>query len=136
MSRDKYKNYKNMKKILLILFAFLGLTITASAQAPGTCRVSGGNGATIIVSVVDYDAYGNVEISIASDCDDFVNVSFTLTYYVSGRDGGERTSQVFVETAQPNSNTPKIIKIRNDFSDYKRVTNITRVNVSGARCDK
>lgn len=124
-----------MKKILLMLVAVLGFSFAANAQQ-GTCKVRGGDGATVVVTVVDWDEEGNVTLSVGSDCDDHVNVSFTLTYKQETSGGGfmngEYTSQPFGLTVAPNQSNTKKVTIR--MGDSK-LTRVLRVNISGARCE-
>ena len=118
-----------MKKFLIILIAFLGISYSANAQT-GECRVQNGNGATVLVSVEGWEEDGTVYLSINSDCDDYVNVKFTLKYY---KDSSEYISREFSATAQPNSSTPKTVKLFNvkpNKLDY-----IKSVKVTGARCE-
>lgn len=127
-----------MKKFLIILIAFLGISYSANAQT-GECRVQNGNGATVLVSVEGWEADGTVYLSINSDCDDYVNVKFELEYdYVSTDnhriDGA--TSYDFPATAQPNSSTPKTVKIRNTNKNILvKLVRVTSVTVTGARCE-
>ena len=124
-----------MKKILLILVAVLGFSFVANAQE-GVCKVSNANGASVVVNVLDCEEDGTVNLSISSDCSDYVNVSFTLTYNIwtpthATTNGGE--SQPFNVLAAPNSSTPKQVKIKLNNNNL-RMANITEVNVYGARC--
>ena len=127
-----------MKKFLIILIAFLGISYSANAQT-GECRVQNGNGATVLVSVEGWEEDGTVYLSINSDCDDYVNVKFTLTYeYVSTSDQiiDGVTSHVFSATAQPNSSTPKTVKIRNTNKIIiAKLVKVNSVTVTGARCE-
>lgn len=119
-----------MKKILLMLVAVLGFSFAANAQQ-GTCKVSGGNGATVVVTVVDWDESGNVTLSVGSDCDDYVNVSFTLTFYDTTSNVG-CISQPFSLTVAPNQSNTKTVTIRMGSNKLDRVDS---VNISGARCE-
>ena len=124
-----------MKKILLMLVAVLGFSFAANAQQ-GTCKVSGGNGATVVVTVVDWDEEGNVELSVGSDCDDYVNVSFTLSYNQKTSGGGHMNgvyeSQPFGLTVAPNQSNTKTVTIRMGSGKLSRVNSL---NISSARCE-
>lgn len=123
-----------MKKLLLIAVAFLGVIFSVNAQT-GTCTISGGNGATVNVTVVDWSDDGTVELSIDSDSEYHVNVIFTLSYTVDDGIGPNRTSQQFSTTAKPNQSNSKIVRIRLSALD-KKLRNVIAVNVEGARCQK
>lgn len=124
-----------MKKILLMLVAVLGFSFAANAQQ-ATCKVREGNGATVVVTVVNWDEEGNVTLSVGSDCDDHVNVSFTLTYSQRTSGGGsmigEYTSQPFGLTVAPNQSNTTTVTIRMGGCKLSRVS---KVNISGARCE-
>lgn len=118
-----------MKKFFALIVSLICMSVIAYADNYDTCKVTGGNGATVAVSIIDFDADGNVSVEISSDCDDYVNVSFklTLTNEYGYNDGGSS----FTVSAQPNSNTVKKYKVRK-----KSAYDITEVSVvvSGARC--
>ena len=129
-----------MKKIFLVLFAFLGISLTNYASNSGTCTVIGGNGATVVVTVTNYYDDGNVDVSISSDCDDYVNVSFTIRYTTysttSHSNSAPRTSQTFTKLAQPNSDTPITVTLQDSFSKSTILSKIEHVEVTGAKCQK
>jgi hypothetical protein len=139
VSRKIIIKNKIMKKILLVLFAFLGISLTNYASNYGTCTVKGGNGATVVVTVIDYDDDGTVYVSLSSDCDRNVNVTFTLSYTTYSRlshsNSSPKTSQAFVYSVPANQDTPKTIQIRDSFGDNTILSKISDVNVSGARCE-
>lgn len=119
-----------MKKLFVLLVAMLGISLTTMADNYDTCMVKGGNGASVSISVLDWDDDGYVKVQISSDCDDFVNVTFELNlrgssdYYIS--------SQTFVVTAKPNCNDIQVFRVRNvNESNVRKVT----VTVKGARCE-
>lgn len=120
-----------MKKLLLITIAFLGLLFTANA-ASDTCVIQGGNGATVNVTVVDWEEDGTVELSIDSDSEYHVNVRFTLSY--DAGPGPSSTSQVFSTTAEPNRSNSKTVRIRLGYNE--KLSRVVAVDVDGARCVK
>lgn len=120
-----------MKKFLIILIAFLGISYSANAQT-GECRVQNGNGATVLVSVEGWEEDGTVYLSINSDCDDYVNVKFNLSYKIEDVNT-VWPSQEFSATAQPNSSTPKTVKLFN--SKTNKLDDVISVKVTGARCE-
>lgn len=128
-----------MKKILLVLFAFLGISLTNYASNYGTCTVKGGNGATVVVTVSNYYEDGTVDVVLSSDCDHNVNVTFTLSYMTYNKNSHSNsatlTSQAFTSSVPKNQDTPITIRINNRFSDYLTLSKICSVNVSGARCE-
>ena len=106
-------------------------TISISANADGgyaTCRVSGGNGATVSASIIEYDQDGYVTVEFSSDCDDYVAVSFTLTVYSSGN----KHSRSFVYSVQPNSNNQRKYFVHDFYYDIEDAT----VTIGGARCEQ
>lgn len=132
-----------MKKFLIILIAFLGISYSANAQT-GECRVQNGNGATVLVSVEGWEADGTVYLSINSDCDDFVNVQFVLKYRgnnskgiptpVPGKNSWIFDSQILATTAKPNRTETITKKIVLD-SVIATLTSVEDVEVTGARCE-
>ena len=126
-----------MKKLLLITIALLGIIFTANAQT-GRCNIANGNGATVNVTVVDWNKDGTVELSIDSDSVFPVNITFTLCYYYefNGKyvGGSCKTSQPFSTTAQPGQSNTKTVRIR--LHSGETLYSINAVNVEGARCIK
>ena len=128
-----------MKKFFFILFIFTIMAFTANAQQD-VCRVSGGNGASVQITVVSWTE-STVTVSIGSDCDDYVNVSFTFDYRASFNEVNGRataisdfSSQKFGETVPPRQSNNYTYTIRLPFKDAK-IENVTSVNISGARCE-
>lgn len=120
-----------MKKLFALIVSMICMSFIANADNYDTCKVTGANGATVAVSVIDFDNQGNVTVEISSDCDDYVNVSFNLTLKsVSSTICG---SSSFTVSAQPNSNTVKKYKVRKTQS---YMIDKVDVIVSGARCTK
>lgn len=119
-----------MKKLFALIVSMICMSFIANADNYDTCKVTGANGATVAVSVIDFDDQGNVTVEISSDCDDYVNVSFNLTLKSVSSTCG---SSSFTVSAQPNSNTVKKYKVRKTVS-YAIVK--VDVIVSGARCTK
>ena len=118
-----------MKKFFALIVSLICMSVIAYADNYDTCKVTGGNGATVAVSVIDFDNQGNVTVEISSDCDDYVNVSFKLI--LTDEYGYDNGSNSFTVSAQPNSNTVKKYKVRKEAAH-----DITEVSVvvSGARC--
>lgn len=123
-----------MKKLFVIIAVIFGVSFAACAQQ-GVCRVANGNGATVVVNVTNYSSDGTVDLIVSSDCDDWVNVSFTFTYqYNPSNRYDKTTSKEFIVLAQPNSETPKKVKIDVPKGVSTELVTIERVNISGARC--
>ena len=124
-----------MKKFIVLLAVILGVSISASAQQ-GVCRVSNGDGATVVVTVESISEDGTVWLDISSDCQDVVNVSFTVTYWLSHKDRdfdtSKKTSRIYNVLAQPRSTTTKKISV--NVAEY-RLSRVESVNISGARCE-
>lgn len=124
-----------MKKFIVLLAVILGVSISASAQQ-GVCRVSNGDGATVVVTVESISEDGTVWLDISSDCQDVVNVSFTVTYRLAKKGSDtwweEETSRIYNVLAQPRSTTTKKISV--NVADY-RLHSVYSVNISGARCE-
>ncbi|MBR2115534.1 MAG: hypothetical protein IJ942_00780 [Alistipes sp.] len=120
-----------MKKIIVIILASIGIFINANAESYGSCKVAGGNGATVAVTVMDFDTEGNVSIQISSDCDDYVNVTFTLELISEER--SKLASRTEVLSVQPNSNTQKNYYI--PFNTFSNKVDHVNVIVTGARCE-
>ncbi len=120
-----------MKKIIVIILASIGIFINANAESYGSCKVAGGNGATVAVTVTDFDTEGNVSIQISSDCDDYVNVTFTLE--LVNKKGFQITKRTEVLSVQPNSNTHKNYYI--PFNTFSSKVGDVNVIVTGARCE-
>jgi len=126
-----FKFLSAMKKFFALIVSLICMSVIAYADNYDTCKVTGGNGATVAVSVIDFDADGNVSVEISSDCDDYVNVSFTLTLFL--KNSTDLVKSSFTVSAQPNSNTLKKYRVRKTNSlDVRSV----HVEVKGARCDK
>ena len=108
-------------------------TISISANADGgyaTCRVSGGNGATVSASIIEYDQDGYVTVEFSSDCDDYVAVSFTLEVH---SEFGGKESRNYVYSVQPNSNDQRKYFVYN--FNGPDIVNAT-VTIGGARCEQ
>lgn len=124
-----------MKKFIVLLAVILGVSISASAQQ-GVCRVSNGDGASVVVTVESISEDGTIWLDISSDCQDVVNVSFTVTYRLT-KEGyntwcSEKTSRIYNVLAQPRSTTTKQISV--NVAEY-RLHSVYSVNISGARCE-
>ena len=122
-----------MKKLFITLVTILSVSLTAMADGYDSCVVKNGNGASVVVSVEDFTKDGTVYVNIASDCDDYVNVTYTLTLreYNGMRTGNPVTGeQTFTYSVQPNSNTSKTHRI----SVSSAVVEVD-VTVKGARCE-
>lgn len=125
-----------MKKIVFVFIALFAICFTANAQQ-ATCKVKGTE-ASVVVTVTDWDAAGNVYLSFDSDCDHSVNVSYTIKFCETKKgemvkSGVECVSQPFNALVAPNQSTPKTAKI--NLSGGKELTAVKKVVVSGARCE-
>ena len=119
-----------MKKFIFLMLAMFTISISVNADGGyATCRVSGGNGATVSASIIEYDQDGYVTVEFSSDCDDYVAVSFTLTVITKG---GNKMSRDYVYSVQPNSNNQREYFVYN--FDYV-IANAT-VTIGGARCEQ
>ena len=125
-----------MKKIVFVFIALFAICFTANAQQ-ATCKVKGTE-ASVVVTVTDWDAAGNVYLSFDSDCDHSVNVSYTIKFCETTKGSPVKgsvvfTSQPFNALVAPNQSTPKTAKI--NLSGGKELTAVKEVVVSGARCE-
>lgn len=113
-----------MKKILLSLFAVLGLVLGVYADVTNSCKISGGqDGATVIASVIEVgDGYVNVDL--ANDGNFAVNVKIDI----SGKAHGSRGAIVDPQTS-------KVVKV--PVPGAKSSDNVSQYNVrvSGSRCN-
>lgn len=134
-----------MKKILFTIVAILIFTFNAYAQQ-GYCVVKDGNGASVTITVVDTNYEGDVDLSVSSDCAYPVSVNYTLDYEILGKTliaqdihRHKVTSQAFNVLAQPNQSNTVRVKVR-DLGVSRDETyvgiNVTKVNISGTRCEK
>lgn len=120
-----------MKKFIFLMLAMFTISISANADGGyATCRVSGGNGATVSASIIEYDQDGYVTVEFSSDCDDYVAVSFTLT--VKDAKTGFTQSRSYVYSVQPNSNDQREYFVYNFANDIVDAT----VTIGGARCEQ
>lgn len=132
MSRKLTINlFEIMKKLFVLLVAMLGISLTTMADNYDTCMVKGGNGASVSVSVLDWDDDGYVKVQISSDCDDYVSVTFELELRNTTHSKVYGT-QTFVTTAQPNSNNVEEYRVRIGENCTVNKVNVT---VKGARCE-
>lgn len=118
-----------MKKLITLIVSMICMSVITYADNYDKCKVIGTANATVAVSVIDWDDNGNVTVEISSDCDDYVNVSFTLTLKHKAI---IRESGSYTVSAQPNSNTVKKYRLRRYSDDY--ITEVD-VKVTGARCE-
>lgn len=118
-----------MKKLFALIVSMICMSVITYADNYDKCKVIGTANATVAVSVIDWDDNGNVTVEISSDCDDYVNVSFTLTLRAQG---AKRGSSTYTVSAQPNSNTVKKYRLRRSYDDS--ITQVD-VEVTGARCE-
>lgn len=118
-----------MKKFFIFLLAIIGISFTAYADGnSATCRVTGaGYGDTVTVSVIDYDDE-TVTVNIASDCDEWITVTFSIQRSTASNGGKTIT---FSASAQPNSNITKTYRLPKP-ADGEQSFNVT---ISGARCE-
>ena len=118
-----------MKKLITLIVSMICMSVITYADNYDKCKVIGTANATVAVSVIDWDDNGNVTVEISSDCDDYVNLSFTLTLK---NDRAYRGSGSYTVSAQPNSNTVKKYRLRRNNTDS--ITSVD-VQVTGARCE-
>ena len=119
-----------MKKFFILMLAMI--TVSVNAYADGgysSCKVSGGNGATVSASIMDWDQDGYVTVQFSSDCDDYVAVSFTLTLDF---DAGQDQHRNYVYTVKPNCNDQQTFFVCNPYATVIDAT----VEVGGARCEQ
>lgn len=114
-----------MKKILVMLFAILGLTINANAQT-AQCKISGStDGATVVASVIEVgDGYVLVELD--NDGSFAVNVTIKVTSNASGN--GTRSAKVY-----PSQSTSVKVPVNGAKSD--KPTSYYKITISGSRCN-
>ena len=121
-----------MKKILFVLVAFLGIIVNVCANDYATCVIKDGNGASVAVTVVDYSGE-IVRVTLSSDCDHPVLVSFKFTFATPPCHAGvctSATSQTFTEVVEPNKSEPKTYNLG------ETIKGIYDVIIAGARCEK
>ena len=122
-----------MKKLFITLITILSVSLTAMADSYDSCVVKNGNGASVVVTVEDFTANGTVYVSIASDCDDYVNVTYEISLYHYSTGFYQCVARdTFTVSVQPNSNTPKKHEIK--FKGFYEIAKAD-VSVSGARCE-
>ena len=114
-----------MKKILVMLLAVLGLTISANAQT-AQCKISGGtDGATVIASIIEVgDGYVLVELD--NDGDFPVNV--TIKVVSTNRGSGTTGAKVY-----PSQSATKKVPVSGAKAGDR--TDIYTVTISGSRCN-
>ncbi len=108
------------------------ITVSVNAYADGgysSCKVSGGNGATVSASIMDWDQDGYVTVQFSSDCDDYVAISFTLTLDFAVNADRSRS---YVYTVKPNCNDQQTFFV---YYLDDTIVNAT-VEVGGARCEQ
>lgn len=117
-----------MKKFFIFLLAIIGISFTAYADGNSdTCKVTGaGYGDTVTVSVIDYDDE-TVTVNIASDCDEWITVTFSIKRY----NGNSYYTKNFSASAQPNSNITKTYRLPKPCDGMQYFD----VKISGARCE-
>ena len=111
------------------------ITVSVNAYADGgysSCKVSGGNGATVSASIMDWDQDGYVTVQFSSDCDDYVAISFTLTLEF---DITSNRSRNYVYTVKPNCNDQQTFFVYKLNNENATIVNAT-VEVGGARCEQ
>lgn len=128
-----------MKKMIICFISLFCMTFAASAQQ-NVCKVTNGNGASVQVTVVNWDD-SNIYITLGSDCADHVNVSLKFQYEASYNEiNGKATarssfeSQPFGKTVQPKQSSKVTCAIRLPFKDAK-IKKVTAVTITGARCE-
>ena len=127
-----------MKKILLILVAFLGISLNTSAKDYARCVINGGGGASVTVTVVECEQK-DVSVTLSSDCAYPVSVTFYFRFYVKDRHvHGLITSQSFTVTVPAGQDTPKKYTLRDskDTWGFTEISSIADVVIDGARCIK
>lgn len=123
-----------MKKFFIFLLAIIGISFTAYADGnSATCNVTGaGYGDTVTVSVIDYDDE-TVTVNIASDCDEWITVTFCIKRAdgIIGSSNSNHSVRKFSASAQPNGNITKTYRLPKpgDGEQY------FDVEISGARCE-
>ena len=132
-----------MKNLIFAFAAIFLFTLHAHAQQ-NSCIVKDGNGASVTITVVQTYDDGKVDLSVSSDCNDFVNVNYTLTYrmYYYNEPKGNRqiiqrteTSQPFNVLAQPQSSTSIPVKINLKPIGELVKWEVEKININGARCE-
>ena len=118
-----------MKKLLIVLISFLGLTFSANAQV-AECKISDGiEGSTVIASITDVED-GLVIVELENDGDFPVNV--TVTIYTSNYPSHTRSRGTKVYPNQTN-----VIEIQHPDAGIESdgdEPNDFRIKVGGNRC--
>ena len=112
-----------MKKVLVMLLAVLGMSISLMADTTSSCKISGGSeGATVVASIIEVgDGYVMVEL------DNDGSFAVNVTVKISGAHSGQRACKVSPQM----SNTIKVPVPAAKAGD--RVTEYN-VSLSGSRC--
>lgn len=121
-----------MKKFFIFLLAIIGISFTAYADGNSdTCKVTGaGYGDTVTVSVIDYDDE-TVTVNIASDCDEWITVTFHIQRESESASAITYNTNTFSASAQPNSNITKTYRLPKPGNGEPSFY----VTISGARCE-
>lgn len=116
-----------MKKILVMLFAILGLTINANAQT-AQCKITGStDGATVVASVIEVGD-GYVLVSLENDGSFAVNVTIKVTGTVGGAGNGTTSTKVYThQTAS--------VKVPVNGAKSGNPTSYYRITINGSRCN-
>ena len=125
-----------MKKIFVVLFAFLGISLTVSAKNYATCVVEDGGGASVSVTVVDVNGK-NVDVLLSSDCLYPVSIQFEIEFTIPYGNGYTWTSETITVTVPAGQDTPKTYTLKDSNGRYyEEIANIKNVKIWGARCRK
>ena len=118
-----------MKKIIVMLFAILGMSIGLLAGTTKSCKITGSqDGATVVASIIEIgDGYVMVELD--NDGTFAVNVTVNVTCSLGSVGRGERATKVYPQQAATIKITMSGAKKEHKLSDYSIST------LSGSRCN-
>jgi hypothetical protein len=115
-----------MKKVLLLMFALICFSATATAQS---CKISGANDGSTIMVTNDYQDGSQIVVNLENDSERTcanVTVEVEVSYY-------HARNQIFTGSDKSCPNATCVIKVEigniNDMKGYKVK------KVSGTKCD-
>lgn len=116
-----------MKKLVLVLVAMFGLYFGANAQVKAACIIKGTSESVQLYS------YDNMIISVSSDYDGYVNLSFKVTYeYQFGdqKPTWEKQSKTIIRKIEPFASSVLIIEDWElDLPAYATAIKITDIRI-------
>ena len=119
---------EKMKRFIMLLLAFVGLSTLTMAQTTKTCNISGQNDkATVVASIIEVGT-DYVTVELENDGTDAVNVTVSIIA-PSGVSDGERSTKVYPQSSKTIKIPTKGAKPEHNVKDYKIRS------LSGSRCN-